>query len=229
MTCRLKTFCMIAVTLGLVRETIAADIRWNCFTQNGDGAELEIYWYGELDETKPVPVWAWACATTEASYWQVAITPTDSWLLVGRSNWIEAKPGDIASEQTTRNLGAYFRHSGSDAPDVGRLGDPIVADKGTSTYLMFMAELIPEAAPDYMDVSSMPPYYYGWVELDVGADGIVRLGASAIDLDGGPMIVGGSSATPEPSSAMLVFVGFALISLRSRTTNEKQQARNTQT
>ncbi len=55
------------------------------------------------------------------------------------------------------------------------------------------------------------PYYaYGWVELS-GTD--VR--ASAWDLDGGPMIVGGGSAlTPEPSAALLLLVGGALLVLR---------------
>ena len=57
------------------------------------------------------------------------------------------------------------------------------------------------------------PYYaYGWVELS-GTD--VR--ASAWDLDGGPMIVGGGSAlTPEPSSALLLLVGGALLALKRR-------------
>ena len=56
------------------------------------------------------------------------------------------------------------------------------------------------------------PYYaYGWVELS-GTD--VR--ASAWDLDGGPMIVGGGSAIPEPSSAQLLLVCGALLALKRR-------------
>ncbi len=50
----------------------------------------------------------------------------------------------------------------------------------------------------------------------VGTDGSLRVGASAIDLDGGPMIVGGGSAIPEPSSVLLLLAGGALLVLRRR-------------
>ena len=80
-------------------------------------------------------------------------------------------------------------------------------------YLMVMAELIPEDTP-WQDTSSLPPYFYGWVELQVGQDGVVRLASSALDLDGGPMIVGGGSATPEPSSAMLFVLGVGFLLMK---------------
>ena len=65
-------------------------------------------------------------------------------------------------------------------------------------------------------------YVYGWVELGWGevdwppGPGL-EVFASAWDLDGGPMIVGGGSAlTPEPSSALLLLFGGALLALRRR-------------
>ena len=59
--------------------------------------------------------------------------------------------------------------------------------------------------------------YYGWVQLLVGIDGTVSVGNSAIDLSGGPMIVGGGSAlTPEPSSTLMLLLGCGTLALRRR-------------
>ena len=61
-----------------------------------------------------------------------------------------------------------------------------------------------------------PDTFYGWVQILVGTDGAISVGTSAIDLDGGPMIVGGGSSTPEPASGLLLLVGGALLALRRR-------------
>lgn len=55
---------------------------------------------------------------------------------------------------------------------------------------------------------------YGWVGLQATGDGNLFVVASAIDLDGGPMIVGGGSATPEPSCGLLLLLGAGLLALR---------------
>ena len=63
---------------------------------------------------------------------------------------------------------------------------------------------------------------YGWMELQVlGRDGNGYLLGwhSALDLDGGPMVVGGGAwdgSTPEPASGLLLLVGCALLALKRR-------------
>ena len=60
-------------------------------------------------------------------------------------------------------------------------------------------------------------YLYGWVSIGVDDDGSPYLVHSAIDLDGGPMIVGGGAwegGIPEPSGGMLLLIGAAVLGLR---------------
>ena len=74
---------------------------------------------------------------------------------------------------------------------------------------------------DYDDdpPSVAPDMVYGWVALSEDAYGNPVAISSAIDLDGGPMIVGGGAwegVTPEPASGLLLFFGAALLALRRR-------------
>ena len=220
MTKRITQFLMLFVAFCMAAESMAADIRWNCFSQGGGATSPEIYWYGEWDGAKPISAWAFLRLKTETpDETSVSISPADGVILVGRWNWVVAALGDIACEATTRNLESYFMHHGSDTPGADGGGGPIVTDRGSSVYMMVMAEVLSDVAPSGLDTSSWPPYCYGWVELQVGNDGVVMLGSSAIDLDGGPMIVGGGSAIPEPSSDMLLLVGcVALFARRPRFT-----------
>ena len=59
-------------------------------------------------------------------------------------------------------------------------------------------------------------YVYGWIELSSDSDGKAFVVSSAFDADGGPMIVGGGLAVPEPTSGLLLLVGGSLLALRSR-------------
>ena len=54
---------------------------------------------------------------------------------------------------------------------------------------------------------------FGWLELGMGEDGLLRVLQSAWDIDGSPIIVG---AIPEPAAGLLLLVGGALLALRRR-------------
>ena len=57
---------------------------------------------------------------------------------------------------------------------------------------------------------------YGWLGFVATGGSNVELLTSAIDLAGGPMVVGGGSAIPEPSGVLLVLLGLSAIALRRR-------------
>ena len=124
-------------------------------------------------------------------------------------NWVVATLGDIAMESTTRHLADYFMHCYTDGESPTLSATSLSVNGSQNVYLMFSTSGFGETPEsDY-------PYYYGWVELLIDR-GTVSLIHSAIDLDGGPIIVGGGSAVPEPSSVLLLLVGSALLALKRR-------------
>ena len=56
---------------------------------------------------------------------------------------------------------------------------------------------------------------YGWVRIGY-SNGQLVAEAAAMDLDGGPMIVGGGAFIPEPSSGLLLLIGGALLAIRRK-------------
>ncbi len=202
------------LALGLTMNSRAANVLWNCFWQSGDSTEFEVCWYDTPDTALGVNAWAYMNVTTSASSAFVTIKPNDVWLLSGAWNWVVAEMGEIACEATTQHLDSYFIKNSTEPSEAPPLGDPVTVAKGTSVYMMVMAEV---DTPWWQNEPSTPPYLYGWVELQVGQDGVVRLASSALDLDGGPMIVGGGSATPEPSTLLLLLIGGAALALRRKT------------
>lgn len=85
---------------------------------------------------------------------------------------------------------------------------PVTVSKGGSLFLGFETEVF---QPGVGDVAG-----YGLVKFTVDSLGHLDPFETAIDLDGGPMIVGGGSAIPEPHSGLLLLVGGALLALRRR-------------
>ncbi len=200
----------------------AASIVWNSFdfTYLSEGlVEIGCYDFGH-----PQMIWPDIGLTVSSNNRSVSLTANDFVVPEFMGNWIVAVYGDVVSESTTRHLGSYLLHSHIDnsyqmdgyVPVHGTDDGPLVSygsvnvRKGDDLYLMFAVESI-----DIL-FGADPTVYYGWVQLLVGTDGSLRVGASAIDLDGGPMIVGGGSAIPEPSSVLLLLAGGALLVLRRR-------------
>ena len=132
-------------------------------------------------------------------------------------NWIQAAYGDCVNRDTTRGLGRYFLHGDYDA-DYGAEDYAITMDRDTTTYLAFCGEIL--SGGDMYSLERTGVYLYGWVSLEVDENGIPMLTGSAIDLDGGPMIVGGGAwegGIPEPSGGILFLLGAAVLGLRRRT------------
>ena len=146
-------------------------------------------------------------------------------------NWVVATLGEIACEETTRHHDNYFYHAYIDnsfrldestqiiGPDEGPLNSSgtITVAKGKDFYLMFAVQENPDWRASGTIASSDLDVYYGWLQFHAGLDGTVAAGASALDLSGGPMIVGGGSAlTPEPSGALMLLLGGGALALRRR-------------
>lgn len=124
------------------------------------------------------------------------------------STWVrQMSYGEIVDAESMRGEGlTYFYHA-----EKGRSGIDSDYAVAPNSYLAICVEA---------GTPSAPFYAYGWAELGWDEDGYPpgpTVLASAWDLDGGPMIVGGGSAlTPEPSSALLLLVGGALLALKRR-------------
>ena len=118
-------------------------------------------------------------------------------------NWVQASPGDVAMESTTRHLPEYFMHCYADNEAEMWSSTPLtVKGKENDVYLMFATRVVGEN----------PYYNYGWVQLTVTPDEVLLV-HSAINLDGEPIIVG-TGNVPEPSSFLLLAVGGVILALK---------------
>ena len=123
-------------------------------------------------------------------------------------NWAEAECGDVANRMTMRGTGPYFVHSWVDDDECSNYTFTVNSD--TDFYLMFMGTGADDMGRFYDEA------IYGWVNFYISKDGDLSIMESAYDADGGPMIVGGDFSIPEPSSALLLLLGGALLVLMRR-------------
>ena len=214
---------LVALAIGISLLSHGASVQWNCMkitcAEGVDRISVGTYDFAYSHEI-------WPEIGIEISTMQtfVLLTATDMVVPEFLGNWVVSSPGNIVNETTTRHLNNYLYHAYIDntyqntgqpaviGTDDGPLvsGGSVSIRKDSDVYLAFAVESMG------IIEGKEPEIYYGWLQLLVGTDGQVSVGASAIDLDGGPMIVGGGSAIPEPSTALLLFVGGALLALRRR-------------
>lgn len=129
-------------------------------------------------------------------------------LFVG--TWMEAALNDIAGVSTIRNDASVLAYTVREDGDFWvEGGAPISVKSNSDFYLMFACNGLDE----HLEVSDT---VYGWVGYHIDQRGQITVLSSAWDLDGGPMIVGGGSATPEPSGGLLLVLGAAALALRRK-------------
>lgn len=129
-------------------------------------------------------------------------------LFVG--TWMRAALNDIAGVSTIRNDASALAYTVREDGDFWvEGGTPISVKANSDFYLMFVCNGLDE----HLEVANS---VYGWVGYHIDQEGQITVLSSAWDLDGGPMIVGGWSASPEPSGGLLLMLGAAMFALRRK-------------
>ena len=123
------------------------------------------------------------------------------------TKWLLAVYGDILGSDT---MSSFKVVEPCDYPNCDVGGD--IIEDSNSFYLAFVAE----NWDDYVAKVENPHVWYGWANCAVKSDGSLDVLASGINLDGGPVRIGGGSATPEPSSGLLLLLGWAALGLRRK-------------
>ena len=132
-----------------------------------------------------------------------SMEPTYNW-------WALALYGDIVSEATFDSLN-HVEDTYINDPNAPLVGGTQV-ENPSDFYMTFKVSEVLKDSSGYSEGQS----WYGWVHVSVDDDLRMTLLGSDINLTGGAVTVG---ATPEPSLALLLLVGGALLALRRRRIN----------
>lgn len=128
--------------------------------------------------------------------------------------WLNSQKGDIVTFESMlwqnkylieETFGSIYNFSSKMFADY---------DPNTNQYLKFIVQDRFEVA-DYLNGRGGDPAtcYTGWAEYIIDDAGTIKILNSAIDFDGGPMIVG---AIPEPTSGLLLILGLTALALRRK-------------
>ena len=198
-------FAIIVLTLN---ATYATTVEWDKMTavdtQVWDTGHLWNVWgYSENN--------AWLEVAIVVTYGQHGDLAGSRWLSGQTTLWSrQMSYGEIASyDSLIGQGGSYFYRSTKGTPDIQCDYDMIFGEDGTG-YLGF-------AAIAYTESSGYTDEYlaYGWVQLALDPLSNPVVVASAWDVDGGAMIVGGG-AVPEPTSGLLFLLGISVLVLKRR-------------
>lgn len=168
------------------------------FYANIHGENGEIAWifssiYGHIENGN--------LSLKHVDFSQESMEPTFNW-------WALALYGDVVSEVTFDSFVRIedFYNSDPNAPYTG--GTKI--ENPSDFYMVFKASEVLLEDREYVAGQS----WYGWVHVSIDENLDMTLLEDGINLDGGPVVVGGGDfAIPEPSSALLLLVGGAMLAL----------------
>ena len=118
--------------------------------------------------------------------------------------WMQVDVGDLINEEFVRSQSGYFYRRNLYGEEVLRSDYDIVFPVDSDIYLGVAVARRYDTPLDVL---------YGWVQFHRDEGGAVSFVTSALDLTGDSVVVGG---IPEPSSALLLLLGGALLGLRRR-------------
>ena len=218
-------FVVFLLLIGCASHPIsAANALWDCFGLSGTAATT-------TTEGEYYLAWQMPGANPYDGYIQYA----DSGFIVSRSGttttltdyehvlssvvyWMQVMPDVVVDQALFDNATSLFADSSQlvTGEPSSRM-DSIAVNGNQDIYLAFASYW---GRPDSSTVSGynfdLDNPYFGWVELNVNRGTVTLLG-SYVDLDHNSVIAGQyESVIPEPSSALLLFVGGALLALRRR-------------
>ena len=182
------------------------------YTNGPNGEGFRLRYYHDIDLLIPNhSFWVDLYVTCSRSGLTTTLTADPGYtVLMFDGNWVQASPGYVAMESTTRHLEKYFMHCYTDNEDPMFSATPLVVrGREQDIYLMFTAS---SWGTDESGNFERSPYYYGWVQLTVTPNEVLLV-RSAINLDGEPIIVG-TGNVPEPSSFLLLAVGGVILALK---------------
>ena len=158
--------------------------------QNGEFAEILSDMYGHVENG--------GVFLKHADYSRESLNPTFNW-------WVIALYGEVVDEA---NFNSHA--SVQDFNDYTYYSGGTLVENPNDFYMAFKVSEVLLENYDYV----VGQTWYGWVHVSIDENLEMTLLGSDINLTGGAVTVG---TTPEPSSAMLLLVGGALLALRRRT------------
>ena len=176
----------LALAVSCALPVSGATVIWDAFEQWGNS----FYYYGG-----PTPEINFSVELYPSVIFANAEGPVNA--ANPRSYWVEASVGDVVNDGYLFSDTARFVFDVYYTNPLEIRGFSVAALKGSTFYLALIVD----------DAD-----YYGWLAIDVDSSGGLHLAHSALSTEPG-IVVG---AIPEPSSAVLLLLGFAGLALRRK-------------
>ena len=185
----------------------ATQVSWNVVSLNMTSSnEMSFEWTNFPQGSFWLNVWCELSSQPYGYNWK--LSPVGAYMEFTGTIY-EAQAGEVINHQSSQSARPVFARKDED----GDMPEPWTPLSGSEPGRKFLAFSL-------IDLQSEE--IFGWIELKVDGNptgGDISILGSALDLDGGPMVVGGGAwdgATPEPMSGLLLLVGGALLAMRRR-------------